>query len=671
MRIPSAEGFGQVIAEPARPDRRRDVTADQLGAGVAQAVKGIAMDAIQTRRTEDERVRQEQVRLQAKADQAGAVRMVQSGQDALRAASDEFSDGIRSGAIPKAEAAKLWEQRRNEIRTEHLEGVHADYASMAQADFDTVGSSLTRGISKAVTDRNRAEVRDGLNGTFEAAQRLYMKDPTAARAMVDGAIQQFGPESGLSVDELGKTRQRWEEGAAFTRTSERIVGSRRDNKALGQVEAELAADDKMDPQRKVQLMGQIEGFKVANIQRAEAAAAQARAAEAAAIRRAEGAFNAASSLVMGGKTLSPEYVTQLTQATAGTPYAAALPDLLKQAPERSAFGMQPVGVMDATINQLRANLNVKGTDPTTEKRVNEMEAIRDGKRKALADDPLVGAQEYGGPPVSQIDTRSVAGLVSTIAGRQEAVTFASSQLGGQPVSPLTRQEAESVGQLINTLPVEQRSTAIAQLAQVIGPQQSAALGRQMAPKDDAIGLAFGLAGDRTTAGRYTSELVLRGAQAIKDKAVKKDGAAITGTRALMAAEIGDAYVDQGVRDAMISAAVYAEYGLQAEGGGNPRQAVRLVTGGLTTQAGKKIPLPRGMEPDEFSKRLTTLTVDSLRTALPEDKVFVSGTAMAPAEFLKQVPNASLIHAGQGRYAVQTGAGIATNAAGLPVILEVK
>jgi hypothetical protein len=670
-RIPSADGFGQVVAEPSWPDRRRSDAVAQATAGLAKTVQGIAMDAQRTQRAEDEQVRQDQIRLQRAADHANATRLVNGGRDSARAARDEFVEGIKSGTIPKNEAADQWRQRVTDIRTTALEGVPSEFALDAQADFDSLGAGFDRDITKALNERNQSEVRDGLNSTFETAQRLYMKDPVGARAMVDGAIEQFGPHTGLAPDVIGKSRQAWEEKAAFAKTSEAIVGARRDNKALSKVETELSANETMDPQRKVQLMGQIEGFKAANVQRAEAEAARARAAQDAALRKAESAFNAANSLVMGGKTLSPEYVTQLTQQTAGTPYAAALPDLLKQAPERSAFGMQPVGVMDATINQLRADLNVKGTDPKTEKRVNELEAIRNAKREALKEDPLIGAQEYGGPPIPQIDTRSVAGLVGTIAGRLEAVTFASSQLGGQAVSPLTKQETEAVGQLINVLPVEQRSSAIAQIAQVIGPQQAAALGRQMAPKDDAIGLAFGLAGDRTTNGRFTSELVLRGAQAIKDKAVKKDGAAITGTRALMAAEIGDAYVDQGVRDAMISAAVYAEYGLQSEGGGNPRQAVRLVTGGLTTQAGKKIPLPRGMEASEFSKRLTTLTPDNLRTALPEGKVYVSGTAMAPADFLKQVPNASLISAGQGRYAVQTGAGLATNAAGLPVILEVK
>lgn len=669
MRIPSAEGFGQVIAEPARPDRRRDVTPDALGAGLARSIQGIAVDMAQ----EEQKEERARVQTQDAADRATAARAVYGARESSADAQAQFAEDIRAGVIPKDDAVNRWKQRYVEIRSEALQGVPVKYRADAEADIDIQSSRFTRGIHKAISQRDQADVREGINGTLEAAQRVSMRDPAAADKMVDDAIAQFGPHSGLGADELAKTKQAWRENTRFTRANALVLGARQDNKSLSEVERRLGSEEfgDMDPQRKIQLMTQIQGLKASNIQRAEAEAARARAAQDAALRKAESAFNAANSLVMGGKTLSPEYVTQLTQQTAGTPFAAALPDLLKQAPERSAFGMQPVAQMDATINQLRADLNVKGTDPRTEKRVNELEAIRDGKRKALNEDPLIGAQEYGGPPIPNIDTNSIGGLVASIAARGEAVTFASSQLGGQPVSPLTRQEAEQVGKLINVLPVEQRSSAVAQLAQVIGPQQSAALAKQMAPQDKALGLALGMAGDKTTAGRYTSELVLRGAQAIKDRGVQQDNKALTGTRALVAKEIGDAYVDQGVREAMIDAAVLAQYGLESEGSGDLPRAVRLVTGGLTEQAGKKIPLPRGMEPSEFSKRLKTLTVDSLRTALPEGKVYVSGTPMATDDFLKQVPNAALIHAGQGKYAVQTGAGLATNAHDDPVVFEVK
>jgi hypothetical protein len=673
-RIPSAEGFGQVVAEPKRVDRRRDaIMPDAAGAGLARAVGGIATDMVRVQRAEDERVRIEGERTRDAAEHATTVRAVHAGRESMAGAHDDFVEKVKTGEIPKDKAADLWNTRVNEIRTESLKGVPAKYSADAQMDFDSQTARFGRGIGKAVTERDQADVRQGLNSTFEAAQRLYMKDPAGADKMVDDAIMQFGPHSGMPPDALEKAKQGWKENTRFTKASEMIVAARRDNKSLAAVEKAVGSDEfsALDPQRKVQLMTQIEGFKVSNIQRAEAEARAAQAARERQLREAETAFNAANGLVQTGKVLSPEYITTLTTTMKGTPFAAALPDLIKQAPEKSAFGMQPLSVMDASINRLRADLNVRGTDPATEKRVTQLETIRDQARKDYEADPLIAAQERGIlTQIAQVDTRSVAGLVGSLGERVNQASLVAQQTG-QPTSPLTKQEAEAVGQAIRILPVEQRSSAVAQLAQAMGPQQAAALGRQMAPKDNALGIALGMAGDKTTAGRYTSELVLKGSQAIKDRAIKEDNAALTGIRARVVKEIGDAYPDQSVREAMIEGAVYAEYGLQSEGSGDPARAVRLVTGGLTERNGRKVPLPRGMTAPDFDKRLQTLTVDSLRTALPGDKVYVSGAAMSATDFLKQVPNASLIHAGQGRYAVQTGAGLATNSDGSPLVFEVK
>jgi hypothetical protein len=78
-----------------------------------------------------------------------------------------------------------------------------------------------------------------------------------------------------------------------------------------------------------------------------------------------------------------------------------------------------------------------------------------------------------------------------------------------------------------------------------------------------------------------------------------------------------------------------------------------------------------MKPAEFDKRISQVTSVDIAGQLTDGKVYVSGTAMDPAEFLNGVPTAALIHAGQGKYAVQTGAGIATNGNGRPLIIEVK
>lgn len=660
-RIPSADGFGNVQTDAVKLDRR-GITADSFGGGIGRAVQGIAMDA-----------KREQDATRDAADRATAVRSVHAGRDSLAAAKDEIVELVRTGELPKEEAANRWQERSREISAAHLEGVSPKYAPDTQADIESQGARFTRDVSHAITQRNQSDVRSGLDSTFEAAQRLYMKDPAAANAMVDGAIAEFGPHSGLAPDQIAKAKQSWTENTRFTKAGELILGARRDNKALDKVSVALQGDEftALDPQKKLQLQTQIEGFKVSNQQHAEAEARRLQAAREHQLKEAEAAYGAASSLVMTGKMLSPEYVAQVTKKTAGTPFADALPDLIKQAPERSAFGMQSLTVMDATISQARAQLNVHGTDPKIEKHVTELERIRDQAKKDYAEDPMLAAQERGiVKSIAPVNVHDVPSLLGTLAERTAQASLVSQQIG-QPVSPLLKQEAETVGKMLNLLPVEQRSTAIAQLAQTVGPEQASALGRQMAPKDKATGIALGMAGDRTTAGRYTSELVLKGAQAIKDKAVKEDNVALTGIRARVAAEIGNAYPNQELRATMIEAATLAEYGLQSEGGGDPSRAVSLVTGGITERAGKKLPLPRGMSADDFDKKISTISPAALRTALPAGQVWVSGTSMKLDDFLKQVPQSALIHAGQGRYAVQSGTGIATNAAGVPLILEIN
>lgn len=667
-RIPAGEQLGNVTARPQRFDEAV-IPGGAYGGAIGAAVTNIATDAQRMQRIEDQRAQM----LQEAADKAQAMQIMTKGRDALADLHDTTAEGVRDGTIDKTIAAGEWQTRSREAITAAMEGVPASHRESVQFDLEHQSSRFARGIGKAVEQRDQQDVRSGINDTLEYTQRLYATDPKAAEALATETLKSLGPFSGMDPAQIQKAGQAWKESTRYTKAYGLVNGARRSNADLDKVATQLEGEEfsAMDPQRKSQLLTTIEGFKVANVQKAEAAARHAQAVEERNLRHAESQFNAANTILTTGKVLSDAYVQQVSQAVAGTPYELAFKESLKQGPAQAAFGMQPLSVMERTLSQVRAQLNVNGTDPKTEKLVKQMETIRDQAKKDYAEDPLLAAQERGVlTAVAPLDTSSIAGLVSTIGERTAQASIVQQQTGG-PVSPLLKSEAESVGKILNALPVEQRSTAIAQLATAVGPQQASALGNQMAPKDKGLGIALSLAADRTTAGRYVSEIVLRGTQAIKDKAVKEDNKALVGVRAAVAAEIGDAYIDQALRERMIDAAVYAEYGLQAEGNGDPRNAANLVTGGITERAGKKVPLPRGMKPAEFDKRISQVTSVDIAAQLTDGKVYVSGTAMDPAEFLNGVPTAALIHAGQGKYAVQTGAGIATNANGRPLIIEVK
>jgi hypothetical protein len=660
-RIPSADGFGEVVPQPVQLDRRQQHP-DAYGAGIGRAITGIALD-----------IQQEERATRDAADRASAVRTVHSARDGLSAAHDEIVELVRNGQLPKEQAQQRWQERSKEITDGMAEGVSPRYQENTRLDMESHGATLARGVGKAVLQRDQADVREGLNSALETAGRLFMKDGAAADKMVDDALAQFGPYSGLAPDQLAREKQNWKENSRYTKGYSLVNGARRDNAALDKVAAQLSGPEfeAMDPQRREALFTTLEGYKVTNVQRMEADARRRQAEEERRLRRAEHEANAANSILMTGKMLDAETVQRVSVAVTGTPYEASFRENLQQGPTRAAFGMQPPAVMDRLITEARAQLNVTGTNEHAEKLIKGMEQIRDQAKKDYAEDPLLAAQERGIlQAVDPVDTRSVSNLLATLGKRTDQAALVQTQTGA-PVSPLLKSEAESVAKTLNVLPLDQRSTAVAQISQALGPAQASALAKQMAPKDKALGIAFGMAGAKTTEGRYTSELVLRGASAIKDRSVKDDNAALTGIRARVAAELGDAYVDQEVRQTMIDAAVFAEYGLQSEGSGDVRRAVNLVTGGITERGGRKVPLPYGMKAPEFEKRLLNLQPADLGNQVVDGKVYVAGTAMDPAEFLKQVPSAALLHAGQGRYAVQTGTGLATNAQGRPLIIQVK
>lgn len=666
-----------MVAQPQRaPGMVPGAAGEQIAQAVGQAA-GTALDQmeVQARRQAalDEQQRRELEQQRRAAEKADATARILAAQDNLALLHDDFSEGVKTGKIPKTDVDAEWSRQSAEALNAAVEGVPAEYRPIAQQQLQHRTAVLGRGVRKAVAQRDQSDTLAALNQTLEYTQRLYLKDPKAADELTAATLEQVGPFTGLTTEQLRAAGQKWREGTRFNAAYTMVTEARRDNAALDKVTQKLTGDDfaDLDPQRRAQLLQQVEGFKATNEARAETEARRRQAQAEAGLRRAEAEYSAASSLVLTGKVLSDEYVAQAQRKMAGTPFAAAFAEMVKQAPARASFGAQPIAVMDQTINGLRAQLNTKGTDPAIEKQMRELEQVREAARKDYAEDPLPAALERGIlPAIAPLDLSSIATVRNGLAARVEQAQVVATRVG-QAVSPLLKAEAEQVARLVGQLPVEQRATAIAELAQAAGPGTASAIGRQIAPKDKALGLAFGMAGIRTTAGRYTSELVLKGAQAIKDKAIKEDNAALTGVRAQVAAEIGTAYTNEEVRQAMIDAALLVNYGLQAEGSGDVRQAVRLATGGITERNGKKIPLPYGVTDEQFTKKLQDLTPQAFAPQLPDGKVYVDGKPMTAAEFAAQVPNAVLINAGQGRYAVQAGRGLAATSAGRPLILEVR
>ena len=100
--------------------------------------------------------------------------------------------------------------------------------------------------------------------------------------------------------------------------------------------------------------------------------------------------------------------------------------------------------------------------------------------------------------------------------------------------------------------------------------------------------------------------------------------------------------------------------------------VDLATGGIKEQKdGTRVPLPYGINEDAFDKRVRTLTPAVLMSQAPDGVVRVGQVAVPVAEFVKQLPDASLRHAGQGLYNVRAGLGLVTNSKGQRITLDFR
>lgn len=669
-RIPRGEGFGEVAARSGNLTMSGAAGSEAAyGGALAQSVEGVGAQMVNQERHEAAVLERQAKATREAANRTKAAVELQNMETDLDIIGDEVAAGIQDGTIDKTAASDEFKRRTQERIQAGLPNIPTEHAVLAQSSATNRAARLGRSVSKAILQRDQTDVRAGLQSQLEYAQRLYVKDPAAADQMVAQTIEALGPFSGLNPAELQKAHQGWRENTRLNKAQTLVNEAKRDNKALDKVAAALNSDEfaDIDPQRKTTLLGQIEGFQVSNIQRAEADARRRQAEQERYLRKAEAEFNAAQTLVTQGKVLSPEYVDRVTKAVQGTPYAAALKESMRQGPENTAFGVQPLGVQQATLDAARAELLRTGTNPKAEEKLGALQKVHDAAVRDYKEEPLRAALERGViQQIEPVDTSSVQNLVATMARRVDQASITRQQVG-TPVSPLLNQEAEKVGQMLNNLPVQQRATAIADLAKVAGPEQAAALAKQIAPKDKALGLALGMASSQTTAGRHASEIVLRGAQAMKDRSVKEDNSAITGVRSSIAKEIGDAYSNQQLREAMIDAAVFASYGLQSEGQGSTQQAVNIVTGGIIDHGGRKLPLPYGMQATDFQKRLRNLTPKDIRS----DTVVIGGQSIPAKDFLTQVPDAPLLHAGQGRYYIQAGSGMVTRPDGKPVVLEVR
>lgn len=668
-QIPTGN-FGQSVIQPGRVARITPEGADQV-VGQAIAEFGQTGSAIVNQQMAAETRQQQQV---AERDaQTTALRVRIGRQNDLDAAADTFSQEVLSGAVPKDKAAEEWQTRSRKILDGATEGLDQRFAGVVQAELEGKAQQLTAGVGRAVTKRSQEDTRANIMTLGEEYQRTAIKDRPGAMAEYFAQLDAMGPAAGMGPDDIAKEKQAFREGTAYTQATA-LVGAARDLGGVQKARQALAGDGfaDLDPQRRAQIEATLDGRETTYLQRQEIAAQRAQRQAEARLSRAEAAFKAGQSLIDAGIPLAPEEYDRLAATTSGTPFAGALRQLQARAKEVGGFAAQPIKNQQAALDQVNAQIAQQGASESLVKRRDALQRVLEGSRRDFTEDPLrAGLQRGVITDLQPVDLRSVDGAVRSLQGRMQLASVVQAW-SGRPTSPLTSDEAQQLGTMLQSLPVQQRATAIATLGQTLGPQAAAGLASQIDQKDKPLALALQFGAAKTTEGRNTSELILRGAQAIKDKAVKVESAAVDGWRGQIAKEVDGAYSNQRQADDVKEAAYLIRAGLESEGSGSVRQAVGLAAGGrIVERNGRRIPVPAGVDEDALDSRLRSLTPQNFAAQAPSGEVKVGGQSVPLDAFVQSLPDAQLIHAGYGRYNVLNGGRLVTNAKGAPITITAK
>jgi hypothetical protein len=670
-RIPLGN-FGNQIAQPGG---RVNVNpaAFTAGAEALQRTAGQVMNVLDQQQAEEQR--QQQLLDRAKAANSVLDREMQV--DAIHG---EISQQVADGTIHYSDAKNAYSQRIQELGAPDVKGLDP-----------VTAENLTKGFK-------RVEFK-GEN----AIEGLVIKSKTADfKAQTDGILDKLGKQAGLpgsdmatlgkqldAMDEIGrqaygaawdKRKQDWKDNSWDAKLNQQAMGARNDIKSIDALQKQVTEGDyadKLDSNRRNVLVAKLDGYKTSLIQRQEAAAARAERIAERQLKKAEAEFNTFQGLADKGTILSPEYIDRAVAATKGTPYQAGIVALARQAQETGGIAAQPIRNQEATLTQLDTLIAKNGRTPELDKRREQVSRVLEASRRDLNENGLRAGLERGViTEMAPLDTSTPESFAASISKRLEQAD----QVGmwaGRAVSPLDANEAASVRNMLDALPPKQKSQAVATLAQSVGPRAAGAIALQLDKQDKPLALAFAHAGDKTTAGRYTSELLLKGATAIKDGAVMKDDKKVTGWKATIAQQIDGALPDERAASAVKESAYYIAAGIAAEKGGSVggddiARAVRLAVGGsIIERNGKKLPIPAGMDDSEFENRLKNVPASDILKQAPEGKVRVGGTEMNVADFATTVPGQELIYAGPGRYAVIVKGRPVTNAAGKPIIIGVQ
>lgn len=513
------------------------------------------------------------------------------------------------------------------------------------------------------------------NDSIDVARRQIFQAPmdpnalAAGAAQIGWAIDQKGKRLGWDAATVADTKAKYM-GAVYTDATELMIDrdpfnalaalNKRAGVGMEPGTTGIAAIDNLEAGKLVQLRHRAQA-QVDHLMN------QAKAEDRARITAAATATQKLQEFVLGGQLVSTQYAMELQAVTKGTPSEPIAEALVNASYAGSSFGSKTLPEQEESLRQLEAQAGQVGTSEDGARLLQHARTIHETQRKAYDDNPWAAVSRFGRmAQVPEQDMGSLDQAVQVVQQRQGLAPTVEAY-AGKWVSPLQPAEAEALADKLGGMIPRDRAVWLAGIGQGLDVHRVEALAEQLDKKDKALGLALKLGSSGTTADRPVSELVLRGAQALKDKTVKKDDQALAGWRAEIANQVRGTLGSQKAEDDVIDAAYFVraamdQDGINAEGfklGTSEQKAIAMVMGYPMERAGVKTLLPRGMKEDDFDKALGTYTPEVLKTLAPSGTVYLRGQPMTLDRLSASLPRFGMTRDGAGKFLPSTGGAFVT------------
>lgn len=583
----------------------------------------------------------------------------------LRELQRDVAKGLDDGTVGRDKVVEMWDTRAKKIVEERLAGLGPVEQEQARSRLiDNIGAGRLM-LSDAVTQHGKKALLAEKDAFFEQMQRFAIggakeADEAIARARAYPTAGEDPKQAAMRVQAFAE-RVRFTQATALVNTDPgAALKALRDPKYLPE----------LDPGARTNLI------QTADVRVTQAANRAAIASEAAA-RRLDQQWKALSTVFDAGKVLEPAALENARRQFKGTPYAGALEAMMTQAPAQAAFASQPLAVQSAALMEAQRKMNTSGATPESIAQYKKLEAAHNAALADYAKDPYQAAAERGvivGVSPLSLDLQALPGQLQARAEDARKVSMAA----GREVSLFRPDEAEKIGNVLAAMPPKDRAGALTALAGAMTPGQRAAFAAQVEPKDKALALALAYTDRQTTAGRYTSELILRGQAARADgtstKNVNQPDAKVGQWSAEFATELADVYPNPQIADSVREAAMLISHAISAEKGGRltaddrQRALTLAVNGSIVEYKGRRIPMPEGWGEEEMAKRIGFVTPAEIAAQAPGG-VRAGGVPMSAEDFVKALPGLPLIPVRPREYSPLVGGRPVVNGAGKPIIIK--